>query len=447
MSPSKRSWWAYSPRTFTAKVIALGAFLTFLLTVYIFIPSSSYRLKTGLFNPRTRSSCSPEAYSNGQWTWSPKTNVTAMTNARQAMDMAGFEGCAADREFFWHLGSDHEEMWGRFPNVTNYEWTPSRQCNNLRPLNRELLVQDMVEQGGWLLIGDSVTENHFFSLSCILYPHVRATPNYTENPYFERHWPQNLYLREDSPLIPSLNFPVGFNLSVTPLVTFRRVDLLLSGEQLEQLHRETYHDKDDFQLFSKELYWSMAPSEYLEIFQKPLPEANYGTLIVSTAGHWTTTLMSGFRDESKENDGYGIDNVLKFFRVAMKKWADDIQAAMDVDEGTKGGHRRQVVVRAYLPGHENCHNLFEPYKKPVGWQIKWYNWPWILDFDRIFGEVVSSSKYRDIHYLGIERPALLRPDAHAAGDCLHIMTGAGVLEGWSHYIWHYITREIPGTIR
>lgn len=23
------------------------------------------------------------------------------------------------------------------------------------------------------------------------------------------------------------------------------------------------------------------------------------------------------------------------------------------------------------------------------------------------------------------------------------MAGAGVLEGWSHYIWHYVTREIP----
>ena len=61
--------------------------------------------------------------------------------------------------------------------------------------------------------------------------------------------------------------------------------------------------------------------------------------------------------------------------------------------------------------------------------------------------VVESRKYPDIHFLPIDRPALLRPDAHSAGDCLHIMSGAGVLEGWTHYIWHYVTRELPGRIR
>jgi hypothetical protein len=78
---------------------------------------------------------------------------------------------------------------------------------------------------------------------------------------------------------------------------------------------------------------------------------------------------------------------------------------------------------------------------------------------------LDAARYPDIHYLGIDRPALLRPDAvraalslrssarglmtlqHAAGDCLHIMSGAGVLEGWSHYIWHFVTRELPGRLR
>ncbi|KAI0744301.1 hypothetical protein C8Q80DRAFT_890032 [Daedaleopsis nitida] len=31
--------------------------------------------------------------------------------------------------------------------------------------------------------------------------------------------------------------------------------------------------------------------------------------------------------------------------------------------------------------------------------------------------------------------------------CLHIMTGAGVLEGWTHYIWHYVTVELPGRLQ
>jgi hypothetical protein len=73
----------------------------------------------------------------------------------------------------------------------------------------------------------------------------------------------------------------------------------------------------------------------------------------------------------------------------------------------------------------------------------------------------SKRKFPNIYYLPIDRPARLRPDAvsrslasslayltpcflqHATGDCLHIMTGAGILEGWTHYIWQFISRESP----
>ena len=61
--------------------------------------------------------------------------------------------------------------------------------------------------------------------------------------------------------------------------------------------------------------------------------------------------------------------------------------------------------------------------------------------------VLASPEYRDIHFLPIDRHALLRPDAHVASDCLHFMTGAGVLEGWTHYIWHFVTVELPGRMR
>jgi len=71
----------------------------------------------------------------------------------------------------------------------------------------------------------------------------------------------------------------------------------------------------------------------------------------------------------------------------------------------------------------------------------------------------GADEYPDVHFLAIERPARLRPDAvslfdpfisfiylsftqHATGDCLHIMAGAGVLEGWTHYIWHYVSKEL-----
>jgi hypothetical protein len=234
---------------------------------------------------------------------------------------------------------------------------------------------------------DSITENHFFSLSCILYPHVRATPNYTENPYFDRAWPQHLYLNPSSPIISTLSFPDKFSIKHTPLVTFRRVDLLLNKTELIDLHKELYNPPETFELFSEEATWSLGPSEYLPIFLAPRPEANYGTLIVSTGGHWTTTLLHGFRDESKKDSGYGIEEVLKFFSHAMKKWAADMQKALYADQRNgNGGLKmpRRVVVRAYLPGHEDCHNIYEPWThwhEPI-WS--WYNWPWIKEYNHIF---------------------------------------------------------------
>ena len=50
----------------------------------------------------------------------------------------------------------------------------------------------------------------------------------------------------------------------------------------------------------------------------------------------------------------------------------------------KEWRRRQVVVRAYLPGHEDCHN----FRAPIGEYAKgvngWYNWNLIGDFNRAF---------------------------------------------------------------
>ncbi|KAK7677510.1 hypothetical protein QCA50_019516 [Cerrena zonata] len=433
------------------RLLFLGLLTITFFVLYTLFPSSSFASWTPsleIAGSRVRSGCTPQEWSDGRWVpRTPPTNKTSMTRPEDALEFVGFESCASSREFFWHLAADEEPKWDRYPGVASWKWQPSESCD-ARAFNAESLVKDMAEQGGWLLIGDSVTELQFFSISCLLYPHVRATPNYTENPYFDRAWPQNLYLAPESPLIETLKLPPGFNITSTPLVTFRRVDLLLSKEELVDLYNELHHPSPDFALFSDERFWSLSPKDYLEIFQKPLPEGNYGTLVISTAGHWTTTLFRGFRDESKGEDaGFGIDNMFPFFEAAMKKWADTIQDGLTSDRGTAGGRSRQVVVRAYLPGHEDCHNHRQPWTEWHPFQWKWYNWAWIGDFNKVFQDVLSSPSYPDIHYLAIDRPGLLRPDGHVAGDCLHIMTGAGVIEGWTHYIWHFVTRELPGRIR
>ncbi|KAG2127491.1 hypothetical protein DEU56DRAFT_528860 [Suillus clintonianus] len=457
---------AIRPRSLSTRVLVLGAIITFAIALYTFSSTEySFRISdwSSIFSQqRQHSPCTPEQWSDGRWVYSPTSDLKNLTSPEQALALAGFEGCAADREYHWHLGTDHEEQWDRFPKVSSYRWAPSSQCD-VHPLNGAAMVKDMVENGGWLLLGDSITENHFFSLSCLLYPHVRATPNYTENPYFDRAWQQNLYLSPSSPIIPEIAMPEGFSIENTPLVSFRRVDLLLNGTELDAIYHSSafFDEPTDFDsedpssqpnrtesLFSDEAFWSLSPSEYMPTFLDSPPDANYGTLVVSTAGHWTTTVFGAFRDDDAGEDaGYGIQNVLAFFKVAMRAWAEEVQDAITEYHINGGTRPKQVVVRAYLPGHENCHNIFEPTKSITPWVNKWYNWPWIADFNTEFQEVLSSSsEFPDIYYLPIERPGRLRPDAHAAGDCLHLISGAGVIEGWSHYIWHFVTREVQRRI-
>ncbi|KAJ3885436.1 hypothetical protein GG344DRAFT_59242 [Lentinula edodes] len=443
------------PRALYTKLLLLGSFFTLVILVYT-ISSSDFSIRYKSWTSSSTSkarlnatSCTPLAYGAGKWEYRGHTNRTALVHPEDAVEMAGFEGCASSREFYWHLGSDNGEQWDRFPVVDSWKWGWEGEEYGFKSLYEEKhkreFVKDLVENGGWLLIGDSITEGHFFSISCLLYPHVIATPDYVQNPYFDRAWPQNMYLNPESPVVGDVAYPEGFDIEKTPLVTFRRVDLLLSTEELEVLHREkhpeAYEDDGNFTLFSDEAVWTLSPTTYIEdLFLLPLPYGNYANLVVSTAGHWTTSMFSGYAT---------IDGLISFFAEAMHSWASHTQLALSHDSpgvllpnGQK--RNRHVLVRAYLPGHEDCHDHRRPWEviQPMHWN--WYNWGNIAEFNRVFEDVVAEMSYPDIHYLAIDRPARLRPDAHATGDCLHIIAGAGVLEGWTEYVWHYTTWFLGG---
>ncbi|KAJ3851678.1 hypothetical protein EV368DRAFT_83283 [Lentinula lateritia] len=135
--------------------------------------------------PLTATSCTPSAYTSGSWRYRPHTNATALVHPEDALEMAGFRGCASSREFYWHLGSDNGEMWDRFPVVGSWRWgwgdgsegeeeeggvgegeggEGEGGCGEggeygFRSLyeekNKREFVKDLVKNSGWLLIGDS----------------------------------------------------------------------------------------------------------------------------------------------------------------------------------------------------------------------------------------------------------------------------------------------------
>jgi hypothetical protein len=331
-----------------------------------------------------------------------------MTQQEDALTFSGFTGCASSREFFWHLAADKKEQWDRFPGAQSWKWVPGQKCTGLRPLDARELIKDLVEDGGWYLVGgesilllysasgfiygaDSVMENQFFSLSCILHGHVIATPDYTTGESWDRGWPQNLYLAPTSPLVASINFPVNFDITKTPLITFRRIDILFSKEELIQIHREIQPPGtilEDDSLFGEQAVWTLPFSEYNTEFTAPLPRGNYKTMVVSTAGHWTVETFS-------KTSPPGIDGVLNLFKHAMERWAEKVQAHIKTSDQAAGltwrlgplakkARRKRVVVRAYLPGHEDCHSFREPWKIVQPFKWNWWNWGEISKFNDIF---------------------------------------------------------------
>ena len=142
-------------RSLYTKLIVLGAVLTLILLTYVFTIGPTHTLtlpEFPFFTERVRSTCTPEAYAKGHWEYAPRTNKTVMTNKDEALEFAGFEGCASSREVFWHLAADAERLYDRFPGVASWAWQPPASCA-IRELDPAVLVKDLVEHGGWFLIG------------------------------------------------------------------------------------------------------------------------------------------------------------------------------------------------------------------------------------------------------------------------------------------------------
>ena len=134
----------------TAKQLLCLVVISFFILLFFFQPSSE--TLRYLRTPRA-DSCSPQAYAEGSWSYHPRTAVKNMTSPEDALTFSGFEKCASSREYYWHLASDREDQWDRFPGAQSWDWIPGDQCKGMKPLNPEDLVRTLVEDGGWYLVG------------------------------------------------------------------------------------------------------------------------------------------------------------------------------------------------------------------------------------------------------------------------------------------------------
>lgn len=154
--------------TFMRRPLSFKFILLGILCTLLYATSWSFSSSGNLFNnlKANHHRCSAAAYSNGNWSWAPRTNKTLMIEKDEAMEFAGFAGCASSREFHWHLGTgDGQFERERFPNANSWQWTPDPECN-IRDLVRDDLVRELVEEGGWLLLGGKkFNAKHSYNIS------------------------------------------------------------------------------------------------------------------------------------------------------------------------------------------------------------------------------------------------------------------------------------------
>ena len=370
--------------------------------------------------------CAPEDYAAGYWTRNPGSPMNAST-PEDIVRASGWTGCAGYREPLWQLAADDQKMIPWRGNASHYTYVPPDTCRGYAPPRTISLVQLLVERGGWLILGDTVSEGHFFSLSCELYPHVRAEPTAFQDPY---DWdkPQHLFLREDSWLVPKLKLPPGFDFNLTPLVTFYRSDLWMESKELLNVFHASHPNRttkprpklEDLFGDTLEYIYDVTMSNQLELFTSP-PPFNYGALITSSGTQWTESVFDELR---------GPDDIVDFFAHATREYVSRIgetlvdgpvatrpkwSTAPVYTARTSSGYPRRVVFRAAITGTENCLDynlrLSGPLREKADMRENHRNWEWIWRLNERVGEIVTETNHPRIHWLPIDRPAMLRADA------------------------------------
>ena len=151
ISPSSR-------RALTVTLLFLSSVTIFLTFVY----SPSFRRYVKYPDvPLQLQSCPPDAYAAGQWIRKPNSSV--LSSKDDVLALSAFEGCASSREVSWHLGTSWSEeqeaqklQWRG--NASSYNWIPGDGCEGYTEVQRESLLRQLVEDGGWLVLGGQLCD-------------------------------------------------------------------------------------------------------------------------------------------------------------------------------------------------------------------------------------------------------------------------------------------------
>ncbi|EJD42309.1 hypothetical protein AURDEDRAFT_152915 [Auricularia subglabra TFB-10046 SS5] len=401
-------------------------------------PSTSSTLPKALQGFSGQPRCPNERWLDGQWVQRPPPHPT-MAGPSDVYRVSGFTGCTSSLETWIHLANENSSWWDWRAKLSTYDWQPRRGCQ-LAPFDKQKVILRMLKYGGWHFVGDAETEMHFFSLSCMLHPYVRHAPFFHRGGGWKRSWAQYLYLDTTHPWVQTLlekQLPLGFRADLTPLVTHKRIDLLFSLPELSDVGAWVADPTADPTTYWDTGTWpviTQSALEWIGTFNAQLPAGRYGVLIISTGANWLPGLFKGARG--------GMPEVVRLWRVAMNLLVARLVAMLENDKL----RHRVVLFRGAVHGHEGCEKDAVRHAGPVSkvppLGDKFYNWRWLPHMNDVLEEVIKAHNHPRLRFLRLDRPALLRPDAHTFQSCSHYIVGSGVLEDWTIYINHFLQHEI-----
>jgi len=423
----------------STKTIA-GLLFIFLLFKEIFNlssppPSRSIKTEVAVASAPTAipNTCTSKLWSNGRW---ERRNATSMGLAppirtqAQAMKISNFptDSCASNRlpltnTAIPRMENNTAEFWDWRYRVSSYHWRSGCEAAGIPAKPHptpEQLVHTLVNDGGWLFIGDSLSAQWFMSLSCYLAPYIYAVPYFT--PATPWNATQHLYLNNASHLVQNMDLPAGFDLNTTPLVSILRSGLLLSKPEIKEVIEKYELIKDDKPMFGPEKVFDMHTSEYTAAFLNP--KLRYSKMIASSGAHYTAML---FQDRP-------FHQIAEIFHHNFERWADIMTRVLQ-DPRANG---KKILYRTATAGHDKCFLQRDTiYREEKILETPVWNWQYIPLFNKIADSVLTARNQPRLELMAIERPAMLRPDAHLLIDCLHFTVGSGVFEGWTDFLYNY----------
>ncbi|EFP84686.1 uncharacterized protein PGTG_10845 [Puccinia graminis f. sp. tritici CRL 75-36-700-3] len=438
------AWWNDFKKTrhgkvfiLTSKVSALLLFVVLLVKEIVHLsspgPQPIITKITAIPPSPNQKTCTSKLWSNGHWVRRNETSMPLPPPIRsqaQAMKVSNFptHSCASNRLPLTNTGiprfeNDTAEYWDWRYRVSSYDWRSGCEDAGIpvKPHpSPEQLLNTLVNEGGWLMIGDSLSAQWFMSLSCYLAPYVIAVPHFTpETPW---NATQHLYLDNTTSLVQNMELPLGFNINTTPLVSILRSGLLLSKPEIKEVIEKHKLIDDDKPMFGPEKVFDMHTSEYTADFLDP--KLRYSKMIASSGAHYTAML---FQDRP-------FHQIAEIFHYNFERWAE-IMSEVLKDPRSKG---KKILYRTATAGHDKC-NLERkgPWNEEKILETPVWNWQVIPLFNKIADSVLTALNQPRLELMAIERPAMMRPDGHILIDCLHFTVGAGIIEGWTDFLYNY----------